>query len=107
MRGYPVREQRIGYAAAIAACIALTACGNTVAGHTYHDNGGVVAIEFQSGGKAFVSAGPVTQACSYTENGKSIRLTCESDTTDFTLEDDGALSGPPNGMMARLTPLKK
>ncbi len=76
-------------------------------GHTYHDNGGVVAIEFKSGGKAFVSAGPVTQSCTYTENGKAIHLTCESDTTDFTLDDDGALSGPPNGMMARLTPLKK
>jgi len=102
-----VRKQRIGYAATIVAGMALAACGSSVAGHTYHDNGGVVAIEFKSGGKAFVSAGPVTQSCSYTENGKAIRLTCESDTTDFTLEDDGALSGPPNGMMARLTPLKK
>jgi hypothetical protein len=91
----------------MAGCMALAACGNKVSGHTYHDNGGVVTVEFKSGGKAYVSAGPVTQTCSYSESGKAISLVCEGDTTHFTLEDDGALAGPPDGMMARLTPLKE
>jgi hypothetical protein len=30
-------------------------------------------------------------------------LTCEGEKTDFTIDDDGALIGPPDGMLARLT----
>lgn len=94
-------------ATTMAVCMTLTACGNKVSGHTYHDNGGVVTVEFKPDGKAFVSTGPVTQPCSYTQSGKAISLMCEGDATNFTLEDDGALSGPRNGMLARLTPVKE
>jgi hypothetical protein len=100
-------NRTIAYAALMAGCMTLAACGKNVSGHTYHDNGGVVTVEFKSGGKAFVSTGPVTQTCSYAEAGKTISLTCEGDETHFTLEDDGALAGPQDGMMARLTPVKK
>ena len=31
------------------------------------------------------------------------RVTCEGDKTDFAIADDGALIGPPDGMLARLT----
>jgi hypothetical protein len=95
------------YAAMTVGCMMLTACGNKVSGHTYHDNGGVVTVEFKSEGKAFVSTGPVTQTCSYTEAGKAISLMCQGDETHFTLEDDGALAGPQDGMLARLTPVKE
>lgn len=37
-------------------CAFLSACGSKVSGHTYHDNGGVVQVEFKSGGKPYVSA---------------------------------------------------
>ena len=80
--------------------------GNKVEGHTYQDNGGVVKIEFQSGGKAYVSAGPMTQTCTFAESGKTVTLNCQEDKTVFTVGDDGALSGPPEGMMARLTKVK-
>ena len=30
----------------------------------------------------------------------------DGDKTVFTVEDDGVLSGPPNGLMTRLTKLK-
>lgn len=102
-----MRKRMVAYAGITAGCVALAACGKTVRGHTYHDNGGVVTVEFKAGGKGYVSAGPVTQTCSYSETGKTISLVCEGDTTRFTLEDDGALTGPPDGMMARLTPLKE
>ena len=100
-------NRTMAYAAIMAGCMTLTACGNKVSGHTYHDNGGVVTVEFKSGGKAFVSTGPVTQTCSYSETGKTISLMCEGDPTHFTLEDDGALTGPQDGMLARLTPVKE
>lgn len=89
-----------------ALCVVAAGCGSKVKGHIFHDNGGVVKIEFKSGSKAFVSTGPVTNACSYTESGKRVNLVCDGDTTVFTVEDDGALSGPPNGFLARLTPMK-
>jgi hypothetical protein len=82
-------------------------CGSTsVSGNTYQGNGGVVVVEFKSGGKAFVSTGPVSTTCSYTQNAKKVSLTCEGDTTVFTVDDDGALNGPPNGFLGRLTKKK-
>jgi hypothetical protein len=84
---------------------AIAGCGSSVAGSTYEGNGGVVKIEFKSGGKAYVSTGPVTTTCSYSESGKKVSMICEGDTTVFTIEDD-ALNGPPEGMLARLTKKK-
>src|SRR5947209_20267265 len=81
-------------------------CGRKVEGNTYEDNGGVVKVEFKSGGKAFVSTGPVTNTCTYAESGKNVTLTCEGDKTVFRVDDDGALSGPPVGFIARITKKK-
>jgi hypothetical protein len=78
-------------------------CSGKVEGNTYEDNGGVVKIEFKSGGKAYLSAGPATTTCTYSESGKTVTLICVRDKTVFTVEDDGALSGPPDGMLTRLT----
>jgi hypothetical protein len=86
-------------------CAPLCACGGRVTGHTYHNNGGVVQVEFKSGGKALVSAGPVTHTCSYSESGKAVSLVCEDDITNLSMQDDGALVGPSDGLMARLTPV--
>lgn len=81
-------------------------CGGQVVGNTYEDNGGVVKVEFKSGGKAYVSTGPVTNTCTYTESGKSVTLVCEGDKSVFTVDDDGALNGPPGGFLSRLTKKK-
>ena len=82
---------------------AAASCGGSAQGHTYSGNGGIVKIEFKSGGKAFVATGPVSTECTYTESGKSLTLVCEGDTTVFKVDDDGALIGPPDGMLSRLT----
>jgi hypothetical protein len=81
-------------------------CGGSVKGNTYADNGGVVQIEFKSGDKAYLSMGPTTSTCSYSESGKKVTLTCEGDKTVFTIDDDGALNGPPGGLVSRLTKKK-
>src|SRR5205809_7944340 len=83
-----------------------TGCSGKVEGSTYADNGGVVKIEFKSSGKAYVSAGPTTTTCSYTESGKSLTLTCVGDKSVFTVDDDGALNGPPDGLLTRLNKIK-
>ena len=83
----------------------VDACGSSLTGHSYHNNGGVIQVEFKSGGKAYVSAGRISQTCSYSESGTIVQLVCERDTFNFTIQDDGALVGPANGLMARLTPV--
>ena len=71
----------------LAGSILLTGCGGKVAGNTYTGNGGVVQIEFKSDGKAYVSTGPVSTPCTYSESGKTVTLVCEGDKTQFTIVD--------------------
>ncbi len=85
------------------ASLVLAGCGKSVAGSTYEGVGGAVKIEFQSGGKAVTSIGPLSTDCTYTEDSKSVTLTCEGQPTVLTINDDGSLSGPAEGMMGRLT----
>jgi hypothetical protein len=84
----------------------LTACAGKVEGSTYYGNGGVVRVEFKSDGKAYVSTGPVSTSCTYTESGQTLTLVCEGDKTLFTLDNDGALNGPQGGFLGRLTKQK-
>jgi hypothetical protein len=101
-------KQRGGWMAAAAAlvCLGVAGCGNNVSGHTYGSNGNILTVEFQSGGKAFTSMGPMSTACTYTQSGKQVSLVCEGDTTVFTIGDDGSLNGPPDGMLTHLTKVK-
>jgi len=48
----------------------------------------------------------LTSACTYTQNAKTVNLICEGDTTVLTMQDDGSLNGPPEGMLAHLTKVK-
>jgi predicted small secreted protein len=89
-----------------AASATLAGCGNRIAGNTYWGAGNLVQIEFQSGGKARASIGPMTSDCTYTENGKTVELACEGVKEVLTVNDDGSLSGPPGGLMGRLTKKK-
>jgi len=94
-------------ALALASVSLGTACTGGVKGSTYADNGNVVQIEFKSGGKAYMSMGPMTNTCNYTESGKNVTLNCgPGENLVFTVDDDGALNGPPGGMVTRLTKKK-
>ncbi len=92
-------------AAAGLVCLGAAGCSK-VKGHTFAGNGDLVKIEFDSGGKALASLGPLTSTCTYTESGSKVTLVCEDDTTVFTVADDGSLNGPPDGMLAHLTKVK-
>ena len=84
----------------------LAACGGKVQGNTYTGNGGVVVVEFKSGGKAYIATGPVSTPCTYTESGNRVTLVCEGKPLEFTVDDEGSLIGPPDGFVARLTKKK-
>ena len=100
--------KRLGPSSAIAFLgFFLVACECRVNGHIYHNNGAVVRVEFRSGGRAYVSRGAFNYLCSYSQSGKSVKLICAGDTTNFRVQDDGALVGPAEGLMARLTPLDR
>ncbi len=92
--------------AAAILCLGAVGCGNGVSGHTYQGPGGLVQVQFQSGGKAVATVGAMTDNCTYTVDGKTVALTCEGITTDLTLNSDGSLSGPPDGMMSKMTRVK-
>jgi len=92
--------------AAALLCVLAAGCGKSVKGHTYAGNGQLVSIQFQPDGKAYASMGPMTSSCTYTQNDKNITLICEGDTEELTMNSDGSLSGPPDGMLAHLTRTK-
>jgi hypothetical protein len=72
----------------------------------YLSRQGSVQVEFRAGGKAYVSAGALIHACTYTESPKSVSLECNGNTTKFNVQEDGALVGPADGLMARLIPVQ-
>ena len=90
-------------AALTAASLVLAVCSRSVEGQTYQGPGGGLQIEFQPGGKAYEAMGPLSTACSWSQSGATINLTCGGDQTVFTVDSDGALLGPPNGFLTRLT----
>ena len=77
-------------------CISLTACGSKVKGNTYESF--PISIAFQPGGKAVFSSGPVGTDCTYEESGSKVTLTCGPQTMELTLDSDGNLNGPPEGI---------
>jgi hypothetical protein len=93
-------------AVAVLLCVSAAGCGSGVKGHTYSGANGTVQISFQSDGKATASNGPLSSACTYTQNGNNITLICEGDTEQLTLASDGSLNGPPDGMLGHLTRTK-
>ena len=90
-------------AMACGASLILAGCGKSVEGNTYEGMSGTIKIEFQSGGKAVTSIGPLSTDCTYTEDSKSITLSCAGQPTVLTINEDGSLSGPQGSVMVRLT----
>jgi len=106
MKISPRSSALLSFALFLAFVFILVGCGGSVSGNTYSGNGGVVQVEFKSGGKAFVSTGPISTPCTYTESGKTVTLVCEGDKTQFTVDDDGALIAPSGCFLGRLTKKK-
>jgi hypothetical protein len=92
--------------AAVAGFAAGCGKSSSVEGSTYEASGGGVKIEFQSGGKAITTLGPMSTPCTYTQTGKTISLACANDKMELTVNEDGSLSGPPQGFAPRLTKKK-
>ena len=70
-------------------------CGSKTEG-TYTNTGGMVTLDLKSGGKATFTMMGETLPCNYKVKGDKINLDCspKGDKVDFTVHDDGSLSGP-------------
>jgi hypothetical protein len=98
----------LGRVLAAVLSLSVTACGGpAVEGNTYAGGGDVVKVEFKADGQAYMTMGPISVPCTYSQKGKVLTLTCEGEATEFKIDDDGALLGPPEGMLGRLTQQKK
>jgi hypothetical protein len=82
-------------------------CGNTIQGNTYADASGMMKMQFQSGGKALVTIGYMTQNCQWSQSSNNIAVKCAEQTMQLTLNSDGSLNGPPDGMVDRMTKVKQ
>jgi len=64
---------------------------------TYSQSGsGTVALDIKSGGKATFTMMGDDYACTYKVNGDKVSLDCspKGEKVDFTIHDDGSLTGP-------------
>ena len=103
MKAVAFRTSLIAMTEALA--ISLSACGksNAVQGNTFEGSGGAFKIQFMDGGKASVALGTLVGDCTYVQKDKTITITCEGNPMDFTVNDDGSLSGPPNTDLGTLS----
>lgn len=60
-------------------------CGNTIQGNTYADASGMMKMQFQSGGKALITIGYMTQNCQWSQSSNNIAVKCAEQTMQLTL----------------------
>jgi hypothetical protein len=98
------RWRMTAVAAAGALGLICAGCGSpSLEGHTYRDSTGTVAVKFASGDKASLATGPIMQSCRYSKSDHAVTLDCSGGQFNFAIGDDGALTGSPSGIVARLT----
>ena len=90
-------------AIACAASLVLAGCGKSVSGSTYEGTGGAFTVQFQSSGKAVTTIAGQNADCTYTEDSKTVTLTCAGQPLVFTINDDGSLSAPQDSNLGKLT----
>jgi hypothetical protein len=92
--------------AAITSAIFFAGCDG-LEGNTYQAPGGLYSLEFQSGGKAIETFGPLKQKCSWSESGNNVSVTCEKVTVVFTFNPQGQLVAKSDSLLGDIGPLTK
>ena len=68
---------------------------------------GAMMLELKAEGKASMTFMGDTKQCTYTVKEKQIPVVCAGDTMEFTVHDDGSLTGPPGGFVPILKKSEK
>jgi hypothetical protein len=87
------------------ACVAGRRLRAARAGHVLGPKWGHHA-ELKSGNKATFTFAGDSANCTYNVGGAKIELTCQGEKTEFTIHDDGSLTGPPGNLMGVLRKTK-
>jgi hypothetical protein len=86
-------QSGILFAAVLALSVLPAACGGKLEG-TYTNTSGGVMLELRSGGKAQFTLNGESQNCTWKANDTKLVLTCNGDSVDFGIHDDGSITGP-------------
>jgi hypothetical protein len=92
--------------AAIASAGIIAGCDGLEA-NTYQAPGGLYSLEFQSGGKAIETFGPIKQKCTWAQNGNNVSVTCDAVTVVFAFNPQGQLVAKPDSILGDIGPLTK
>lgn len=80
----------------------LAACGGDKLVGTYSNENGSIVLDIKSGGNGALTIAGETKPCTYTSDQATLKVTCDGDETDFTIHDDGSLTGPPDSFVGQL-----
>lgn len=86
------------------ACLAAS-CGSRIQG-TYSDRTGAILLELKPDHKATFTFSGNSSECTYDVGASKVMLTCQGEKTEFTIHDDGSLTGPPGNLMGVLQKTK-
>lgn len=81
---------------------AAAACGGDKLAGTYQNENGSIVLDLKSGGSGSLTISGETKPCTYTSDQQSLKVTCDGDEVDFTVHDDGSLTGPPDSFVGDL-----
>lgn len=84
------------------ACGSAAARADSKVSGTYTNAEGNASVEFLANGRAHFSLHGVGGQCTFTQTDRTVVLTCGGETTEFIVEDDGALAGPRDSFLTRL-----
>jgi len=77
-------------------------CGPNLDG-TYQDDSGMVVMNLGPGDAASLTImGQAGPCASYSVDGTALTLVCDDGNLDFTVNNDGSLTGPPGAMFGAL-----
>jgi hypothetical protein len=92
MEGNSVRKMLLA-AVMVCVCLVNAACGGKLEG-TYSNLAGNVVLELRSSAKAELTISGEAQNCSWKADSKKVTVTCNGESVDFSIHDDGSLTGP-------------
>lgn len=86
--------------------LAVAACGGDKLAGTYQNENGSIVMDLKSGGTGDLTIAGETKPCTYTSDQQTLKVTCDDNEVDFTIHDDGSLTGPPDSFVGDLKKTK-
>lgn len=92
--------------ALVSMVLAAAACGGDKLAGTYQNENGSIVLDLKSGGTGALTIAGDTKPCTYTSDQQTLKVTCDDNEVDFTVHDDGSLTGPPDSFVGDLKKTK-